>query len=45
MHRFVQRNHPVAWIEDCAIAFVLISGKPVAAGGKTLHAVGQAADL
>jgi hypothetical protein len=26
--------------EDCVIAFILISGKPVTAGGKTLHAVG-----
>ena len=40
----VQRGTIHNWVnrgkEDCVIAFILISGKPVAAGGKTLHAVG-----
>jgi mannose-6-phosphate isomerase-like protein (cupin superfamily) len=40
----VQRGTIHNWInrgkEDCVIAFILISGKPVSAAGKTLHAVG-----
>jgi uncharacterized cupin superfamily protein len=40
----VQRGTIHNWVnrgkDDCVIAFVLISGKPVTAGGKTLHAVG-----
>ena len=40
----VQRGTIHNWInrgkEDCVIAFVLISGQPVTAAGKTLHAVG-----
>ena len=35
IHNWVNRGN-----EDCVIAFILISGKPVSAGGKTLHAVG-----
>lgn len=35
MHNWVNRG-----TEDCVIAFVLISGKPVMAGGKPLNAVG-----
>jgi quercetin dioxygenase-like cupin family protein len=40
----VQRGTIHNWVnrgkEDCVIAFILIAGKPVSAGGKTLHAVG-----
>lgn len=40
----VQRGTIHNWVnrgkEDCVIAFVLISGKPATAGGKTLRAVG-----
>ena len=40
----VQRGTIHNWVnrgkEDCVIAFILISGKPVSAGGKTLNAVG-----
>ena len=40
----VQRGTIHNWVnrgtEDCVIAFVLISAKPVAAADKTLHAVG-----
>jgi len=40
----VQRGTIHNWVnrgkEDCIIAFVLIDAKPVAAGGKTLNAVG-----
>ena len=40
----VQRGTIHNWInrgtEDCVIAFVLISAKPVTAAGKPLHAVG-----
>ena len=40
----VQRGTIHNWVnrgkEDCVVAFVLISGKPVTAGGKTLQAVG-----
>ena len=40
----VQRGTIHNWVnggtEDCVIAFVLISAKPVTAAGKTLHAVG-----
>jgi quercetin dioxygenase-like cupin family protein len=40
----VQRGTVHNWInrgtEPCVIAFVLIAAKPVAAGGKTLHAFG-----
>ncbi|MBX9826132.1 MAG: cupin domain-containing protein [Xanthobacteraceae bacterium] len=40
----VQRGTIHNWVnrgkDDCVVAFVLISGKPVSAGGKTLHAVG-----
>jgi quercetin dioxygenase-like cupin family protein len=40
----VQRGTIHNWVncgkEDCLIAFVLISSKPVSAGGKPLHAVG-----
>jgi quercetin dioxygenase-like cupin family protein len=35
MHNWVNRG-----TEDCVIAFVLISAKPVTAAGKMLHAVG-----
>jgi len=35
MHNWVNRG-----TEDCVIAFVLVSARPVAAGGKALHAVG-----
>ena len=40
----VQRGTMHNWVnhgtEDCVIAFVLISAKPVSAAGKPLHAVG-----
>jgi hypothetical protein len=40
----VQRGTIHNWVnrgtEDCVIAFVLISAKPVAAAGKTMNAVG-----
>jgi quercetin dioxygenase-like cupin family protein len=40
----VQRGTIHNWVnrgtEDCVIAFVLISAKPVTAAGKPLHAVG-----
>ena len=40
----VQRGTIHNWVnrgkEDCVVAFILISGKPVSAGGKTLHAAG-----
>jgi hypothetical protein len=40
----VQRGTIHNWVnrgkEDCVIAFILIAGKPVSAGGKTLPAVG-----
>jgi oxalate decarboxylase/phosphoglucose isomerase-like protein (cupin superfamily) len=35
MHNWVNRG-----TEDCVIAFVLISAKPVTAAGEALHAVG-----
>jgi mannose-6-phosphate isomerase-like protein (cupin superfamily) len=35
IHNWVNRGQ-----EDCVVAFILISGKPVSAGSKTLHAVG-----
>lgn len=40
----VQRGTIHNWVnrgkDDCVIAFILIAGKPVSAGGKTLNAVG-----
>jgi quercetin dioxygenase-like cupin family protein len=40
----VQRGTIHNWVnrgkEDCVVAFILISGKPISAGGKTLTAVG-----
>jgi hypothetical protein len=35
MHNWVNRG-----TEDCVIAFVLVSAKPVSAAGQALHAVG-----